>query len=278
MKTEIIAPGVSIMLGDCREILPTLGKVDHVICDPPYEKHMHDKRGLFFRTDGGPVSKHLPFASIDGVRDEVTVAMAAACRGWLLVFCTSEGVAQWRDSIEATGARYKRSCVWIKPDSAPQFNGQGPAHGDECLVAAWCADESEFERIITAWCGDGKSRWNGGGRRGVFTHNVNPPSRQGEHPTEKPVALMCELVNLFTNPGNLICDPFCGSGTTGVAAVKFGRQFVGIEKDSKWFDLSCRRISAAYKQADLFAEQAPKLKQSMFDMALPSKKKSAALR
>jgi site-specific DNA-methyltransferase (adenine-specific) len=276
-KTEIIAPGVSMIFGDCREVLPTLGKVDHILADPPYEKHMHAHNGIMHRTDGGKSKGPMGFASIDGVRDEVTALMGAACQGWLLVFCTTEGVALWRDSIEASGIRYKRACVWIKPDSAPQFNGQGPALGHENFALAWCASESEFESIVTAWCAKGHSRWNGGGRRGVFTHAVNPPSRHGEHPTEKPIALMCELVTEFTNPGDLVCDPFAGSGTTGIACVKFGRRFVGIEKDQKWFDLACRRIAGAHKQADLFGEPASttKMKQPLL-MELPTKKKSAA--
>lgn len=265
-RIEQIAEGIAVILGDCREVLPTLGKVDHVICDPPYEKHMHYHKDLIHRKDGKKSKGALPFASIEEVRDEVTALMGAACDGWLLVFCTSEGVALWRDCIEASGVRYKRACVWVKPDSAPQFNGQGPALGHEHFVAAWCASESEFENIIVSWCAPGHSRWNGGGRRGVFTHAVNPASRQGEHPTEKPVALMCELVSLFTNPGDLICDPFAGSGTTGIAAVKFGRRFVGIEKDPKWFDLACRRIAGAHKQSDMFATPQPKLKQAKLDL------------
>jgi site-specific DNA-methyltransferase (adenine-specific) len=250
-RIEYIAEGITMYLGDCREILPTLGKVDHVICDPPYEKEMHFERDKIRRTDGHSSIGSMPFASIDGVREEAAKIMAEASLGWLLAFCTTEGVALWRDAIEAAGARYKRACVWIKPDAAPQFNGQGPALG--------------HENIVTAWCGAGHSRWNGGGRRGVFVHNVNPVSREGSHPTEKPVSLMCELVTLFTNPGEFICDPFAGSGTTGIAAIRLGRKFVGVEKDVKWFDLSCRRLSDAMKQADMFVDIPRKVKQQTLD-------------
>ncbi len=149
----------------------------------------------------------------------------------MLAFCTSEGVAKWRDSIEATGMKYKRACVWVKPDAAPQFNGQGPALG--------------HEMIVTAWNGKGHSKWNGGGRRGVFTHNTNQPDRDGTHPTEKPLPLMMELIHLFTNPGDTVLDPFMGSATTGLACMKLGRKFIGIEKDDKFFDLAYRRICAA---------------------------------
>jgi DNA modification methylase len=66
---------------------------------------------------------------------------------------------------------------------------------------------------------------------------------------------MSELVLDFTQPGDLICDPFMGSGTTGIACVKTHRRFVGIERDPKWFDLACRRISDRLSRPDLFIER-----------------------
>jgi site-specific DNA-methyltransferase (adenine-specific) len=257
-RIEQLADGITLYHGDCLEILPTLGAVDHVICDPPYEDHMHNaKRANVKRLDNGPALKVMPFKSITDIRDDAARLMTAASQGWLLVFCTPEGVALWRDVIEAAGARYKRACAWVKPDSAPQLNGQGPAMG--------------FENLIAAWAGKGHSRWNGGGRRGVFTHNVNPPSRQGEHPTEKPVALMMEIITLFTDAGQTVCDPFMGSGTTGIAALRLGRRFIGIEKDEKWFDLSCRRINSALKQTDFFVS-VPVARRQQFKMDLGSAK------
>jgi site-specific DNA-methyltransferase (adenine-specific) len=237
-RIETIADGVTLYLGDCREILPTLGKVGAVLGDPPYEAHMHAaKRGKKaygahrrIRIDGHANPPPVDFASIDGVREQITPLMVDACEGWLLAFCTPEGVAPWRDAIEAAGAKYKRACFWNKPDSAPQFNGQGPAMAVEAFVAAWC--------------GSGHSQWNGGGRRNLFSHLTNQADRHGVHPTEKPVSLMLELVELFTNRGDIIIDPFMGSGTTGVAATKLGRRFVGIEIEQKYFDVACRRVAA----------------------------------
>lgn len=71
--------------------------------------------------------------------------------------------------------------------------------------------------------------------------------------TQKPVALMRELLGLFTSQNDLVLDPFMGSGTTGVAAVNSGRRFVGIEIDKKHFETACRRIAAAQAQLRLFA-------------------------
>jgi hypothetical protein len=69
------------------------------------------------------------------------------------------------------------------------------------------------------------------------------------HPTEKHVGLMRELVKRTTGT---VLDPFCGSGSTGVACVRMQRPFIGIEQDERWFDIACRRIEAAYRQSDLF--------------------------
>ena len=72
------------------------------------------------------------------------------------------------------------------------------------------------------------------------------------HPTQKPVALMQWCINKLK--GNIVLDPFMGSGTTGVACIKLGRRFIGIEIEPRYFDIACRRIEAAYRQGDLFRE------------------------
>jgi site-specific DNA-methyltransferase (adenine-specific) len=243
---ERLADGVTLYCADCREVVPTLGEVDVSLFDPPYEAHMHEaKRGekvygsaRRIRTDGHANPQPVDFASIDGIRETITGPLVTITRSWLIAFCTPEGIAPWRDALEHAGARYKRACFWNKPDSAPQFNGQGPAFA--------------VEAFVTAWCGRGLSSWNGGGRRNYFTHPTRSADREGTHPTEKPLSLMLELVELFSDRGNLILDPFMGSGTTGVAALKRGRKFVGVEVDRKYFDVACRRIERTLRQPDMF--------------------------
>ena len=74
----------------------------------------------------------------------------------------------------------------------------------------------------------------------------------GKHPCEKPVSLMSHIVGTSTKPGQIVVDPFSGSGTTGVAAVQMGRRFIGIERDPGYFDIACRRIEQAQRQGDMF--------------------------
>jgi site-specific DNA-methyltransferase (adenine-specific) len=239
VRKEVLAEGVELWLGDCLEVLPTLGPVDHIITDPPYEAVMQSKWGVLSKQAPSSHVRHesIGFDAIDEVRDDVAAAICKASEGWSVIFCMAEGVRAWRDALEAAGAKYKRAMVWIKPDAMPQFNGQGPSVGHEMMVSAWH--------------GKGHSRWNGGGRPGTFTFNKNTPGGS-EHPTQKPLPLLQELVQLFSFPGDLVCDPFLGSGTCGIAAVRAGRRFVGIEINEKHFDLSCRRISAALREPDLF--------------------------
>ena len=75
---------------------------------------------------------------------------------------------------------------------------------------------------------------------------------RGLHPTQKPVELFRYLIKTYSNFGDLIIDPFMGSGTTGVACVNLGRKFIGIEIEPKYFDIACERISAAQAQGRLF--------------------------
>ena len=251
-RVETIAEGVTLYLGDCREILPTLGKVDAVVTDPPFEKEAHTPIRRTQKSIRSGVSDALDFEAItDDLRVLIPAWAASNCDGWLLAFCQVEAVSTWRDAMEAAGLKYKRGMAWIKPDSSPQFNGQGPAQGYEC--------------IASAWCGAGHSKWNAGGKRGVYTHCTNSTTRHGVHPTEKPVSLMSEIIADFTFLGGVVLDPFMGSGTTGVSCVKYGRKFTGIELDPKYFDIACKRISDALKQPDMFVES-PKLAAEQLNM------------
>lgn len=221
--------------GDCFELFATLAdkSVDCVLTDPPYEKHMHDNKAgtVSLRLDGYASPKPVDFDSIEPIRFEVARQIVRVCSGWALVFCTPEGIAPWRDAFEVAHGRYKRACFWVKPDSAPQFNGQGPAMAVEPFVAVWC--------------GKGRSKWNGGGKRNVWSYCTNARFRDGRHPTEKPLDLFTALISDFTSIGAVVLDPFMGSGTTGVACLLTKRRFISAEIQQHWFDVANDRIGKA---------------------------------
>jgi site-specific DNA-methyltransferase (adenine-specific) len=86
-------------------------------------------------------------------------------------------------------------------------------------------------------------RWNGGGKQAVWTYGVASGISRPDHPCPKPEALMAEMVSQFTDEGDLILDPFAGSGTTGVAAKRLGRRAILIEKEEKYCEVAARRLS-----------------------------------
>lgn len=240
----------TLHLGDCLEGLASLpdGSVDHVITDPPYEAEAHTKaRRTTSKTwrstndHGKAVDEYeIDFAPItEAQRTEAARQMVRVSRGWVLAFCQVEAVAAWRVALEAAGASWRRACAWVKPDGTPQLTGDRPAQGFECIACAWA--------------GKGRSKWNAGGKRGIYTFCVNDFGRlERLHPTTKPEGLMESLVRDFTSRGEAILDPFAGSGTTGVAAIRNGRKFIGWERDPKYHAVAMKRLSAAREQLGLF--------------------------
>lgn len=95
----------------------------------------------------------------------------------------------------------------------------------------------------------------------IFNFPIQSGRDKPDHPWPKPVQLMAHLVEHWSNPVETVLDPFMGSGTTGVAAVQIGRGFIGIEIETKYFDLACCRILEALKQQDLFIEKPKRVKQ-----------------
>lgn len=236
--------GWTMHLGDCLQVMSTIGPVDHVITDPPYETEAHtkqrrslkdatQKKGAANKGEVRAVAAVLPFTAIgQDDRERASDLIADITSRWVVVFCQIEAVATWRGCLATAGLDWVRGGVWVKPNGMPQFTGDRPGQGTECIAIAHPP---------------GRKRWNGGGRHAVWTvpldHNAGGGGK-AEHPTVKPLALMLRLVEDFTDPGEIILDPFAGSGTTGVAALRLGRRFIGIEKDPKYFALCCERLRA----------------------------------
>jgi len=234
----------AVVCADNREVLPTLPdkSVAHTICDPPYEAEAHTLQRRVKREGGtmspGPLS-FPPMTQEDRIWSAAQMARLTA--RWSIAFCQVEAAVKWTSALMDGGAVAKRIGVWVKPDGMPQFSGDRPGMGYESIVFAHAK---------------GRSRWNGSGRNGVFIHNKNDLSERSGHETQKPTPLMLELVELFTDPDELILDPFCGSGTTGVAAIRLGRRFIGIERDPKYAAIAVERLAAESQGLSLTAARA----------------------
>lgn len=217
---------VTIYHGDCREVLPTLAPVDHVITDPPYTERTH---GMAKTNKGaGHGVKAISFAPFT---DEELSAALEACgrlaRRWVIASLDYAHAATF-DASPPNGLRSLRVGVWVKPNPMPQISADRPAQGWEAI--------SFFHRA------DAKPRWNGGGQSGVWMH---PVVQNAGHPTVKPLPMVIDWVRLFTDEGDLILDPFGGSGTTAVAAKLNGRRCILVEREERYCAVAVSRIEQA---------------------------------
>jgi DNA modification methylase len=211
-----------LYLGDCREILPTLGKVDAVVTDVPY--------GISQESNG---LRRLDYGEWD---HETATPITLEVLRQLAGVPTVVAWCDWRQLTaiaETLPGRSERPLTWAKPNP-PVLNGQN--------LFLSSTEHAFYGKMPGAWFAGGclKSYW------------VGPPPPDREHPTQKPEWLMKACVLATVESGGVCLDPFMGSGTTGVACAKLGRKFIGIEIEPKYFDIACRRIEQAYKQPDLF--------------------------
>jgi len=221
-RVEHLAEGVTLYLGDCREILPTLGKFDAVVTDPPYGIGFAAQPTKWQRRAG-----HAPEAWDDSAVIDLHNLLALG-----------EKQVVWGGNYY--GLKPSRGWLsWFKPDAPPSMAS---------VELAWTNIDQNARQI---------------------SHSISATNAERVgHPTQKPLAVMLFTLRAIGR-AQTILDPFMGSGTTGVACIKSGREFTGIEIDHKYFDIACRRISEALKQPDMFVElpkiQPPPLQPKLFD-------------
>lgn len=225
-----------LICGDCLDPVTGLaslavGSVDHFISDPPYDERTHERaRSL---KDGG-TDIPIDFEPLSNMR-HVDEAKRIA-RRWIVFFCALEQLGDYKRFGDEV--HWRRAGLWVRTNGTPQISGDRPAQGGEGIAILHSRNH-----------GPGEQRWNAGGKRGVWT---GPREHDHVHPTQKPEWLMEALIRDFTDPGDLICDPFAGSGTTGVAAIRLGRRFIGWERDPKYHATAVKRLTAAREQLGLF--------------------------
>ena len=239
-RKEIIGD-CTLYLGDCRDILPTLGKVDAVVTDPPYgvnlgrHKGAHDTRKTALRKAG--------YASYDDTIENFQAIIAPA-------LCDAISLAN-------------RSAVWISDKGA------------------WCLPTPSAIGGAFVPSAMGRNPWGFATFQHCLFYGVAPDLHKGAkptgfrsteaaevngHPCPKPIGWMRWTLSIATRCSETVLDPFMGSGTTGVACVLDDRSFIGIELEPTYFDIACRRIEDAYKQPRLFDEPAPKpVQQSLLE-------------
>jgi modification methylase len=246
----------SILAGDCLEQLRKLpaGSVDLVFADPPYNLQLG---GGLTRPDQSVVDgvddawdKFDSFAAYDAF----TRAWLAECRrvlkptGTLWVIGSYHNIFRVGTALQDLGFWILNDIVWRKTNPMPNFRGTRFANAHETLIWASRSQEQKtytfnYEALKAAnddlqmrsdWvlpiCSGGERLKDGDGKKA--------------HPTQKPEALLHRVMLASSKPGDIVLDPFFGSGTTGAVARRLGRHFIGIERDESYIAIAQQRIAA----------------------------------
>lgn len=227
MREEVIGRA-TLYLGDCRDVLPTLGKVDAVVTDPPY-----------------------------GIGADESAASTAKQR------MAAEAKPKGERTKAGKGWAYYGETAWDQTRPPPEVFDLILEAGKEQIIwggnyftdllpptmqwLVWDKGQRDFSLA------DCEFAWSSQQRAArIFNYPRARALQDGkEHPTQKPIALMKWCLGFLPN-AQTILDPFMGSGTTGVAAVQMGRDFIGVEREEKYFNIACKRIEDAQRQQDLF--------------------------
>lgn len=219
-RGEIVA---TLYCGDSYAIRPTLGFMDGDVFDPPYV--IQTAGGGMFRRNRHTMDE-IAAAGIDNGFD-MAIVNPLLC-GAVVSFCHNDQLAKLLHHVDGQFDRYV-VCGWFKSNPMPVAN-QHYRPDSEPYVHAWnfgyapTGDLRELRRFVVG--------------------RADPKlKKRFAHPTIKPPVVMDKILRNVA--GRTICDPFMGTGSTGVAAVKAGKQFFGIERDRQWFEAAVVRIAEA---------------------------------
>lgn len=220
VRKEQLADDVVVYCGDAREIVPTLGAIGTLCTDPPY--------GMAFRSNYR-TERH---AAIQNDGDDAALVWACSIpvEHSRYIFC------RWDNLIISPVPKPKSMVTWVKNNWS--MGDLDHEHGRQTEVALFYPGQ--------------KHRFPKGRPNDVI---IAPRTGNSHHPTEKPVQLMIAVLEWTEGT---VLDCFCGSGTTGVAAARLGRSFIGIELDPGYFDIACRRVSDELRRPTFLVDRAPK--------------------
>jgi site-specific DNA-methyltransferase (adenine-specific)/modification methylase len=225
LKKEVIG-GQTLILGDCLEVMPELGRFDAVVTDPPYgigvaKKGRHGGAGskLMEKSKGYSPKKYAP---VDW--DERPPS------GRTLQFL--QNISDNQIFFGGNHFALSPSRGWLVWDK------QATGEFSDCELA-WTSLDQPIKRIVWLW-------------NGLCRKNLEP---RFNHPTQKPVGVMEWCIGHLPNDAKTILDPFMGSGTTLVACQRLGRSGTGIELDKDYYEIACERVHEAWRSPDLFIEE-----------------------
>lgn len=236
---------INLMLGDCLDRMKEIQykSVDAIICDPPFNivekigKNIHLFRQASKQADTSISAESMAF---DIGFDQISWLEVASKRlkkgGNFLIFNDWENLGDIAKEARRIGLKVKMIGHWQKTNPCPAEWGRRFVAGREYYIHLTNGGRNTFNTDKP--------------HNGCFEMPLTRPSEKvcGKHPNQKPIKLMSEIIEVLTNAGDLVLDPFMGSGTTGVACVNLNRNFIGIELDEGYFNIAQERIQKAQKE------------------------------
>jgi DNA modification methylase len=227
----------TLYLGDCREVLTSRSAVDHIITDPPYSERTHARHdeNASKRRDNAD-AKALGYSALsESDVGALAALLGASSRGWVAWLTDSELAPHIRKAFDALGRTTFPPLPFYQSGRSVRLAGDGPCSWTDWIVVARTKALNKWGTLPGGY---------------IASEGWNDKERMGGKPTR----LMRQMVIHYSRPDDLVCDPFMGAGTTGVACMQEGRRFIGIEIDPDAFELSCKRIEDAQRQGDFFVD------------------------
>jgi len=255
-------PEFKLYHGSCIDILETItSSVDMIFADPPYKLSNNGftcKSGKKASVNKGQWDKSKGLFE----DHEFNLQWLSACKevmkpnATIWISGTYHIIYSIGFALQQLGFKILNEIAWFKPNAAPNLSCRYFTASHEILI--WAAREKNSKHVFNY---HHMKKINGGKQmRSVW--EIPTPSKKekvyGKHPTQKPLALLDRIILASTNPDQTVLDPFSGSGTTGVAALKSGRKFIGIETEKEYLELSLRRLKAI-TEADSVQANTPKI-------------------
>lgn len=261
-KPYFAAHNFALYKDDCLKVLNQLpeNSIDMIFADPPYNL----SNGGFTVHAGKRVSVHKGDWDISrGPIEDFNFHLKwiKACRrvlkpeGTIWISGTYHSIYACGYALQFHGYKILNDIAWFKPNASPNLSGRYFAAAHETLI--WARKSPNARHIFhyetmknDDWFEtDDQIKREGKQMRSVWRISTPRPDEKkfGKHPTQKPLDLLIRIINATTNQDDLILDPFTGSSTTGIAAVEYGRKFIGIDLEKKYLDLSTKRYKDKFE-------------------------------
>lgn len=242
--------------GDCFEVLPKFkGEFDLIFADPPYflsNDGLSIQSGKIVSVNKGHWDKGCGIDEIDkfNIKWLALAKDALTDNGSVMISGTYHNIFSIGRALQKLDYKILNIITWQKTNPPPNFSCRYLTHSTEQII--WARKSEKFKHIFNYELM--KKLNNDKQMKDVWSFPAIAPWEKacGKHPTQKPLSLLIRLILMASNENSVICDPFAGSSTTGIAANLLGRKFIGIEKEREFIEISINRKSELDANFDLF--------------------------